>query len=122
MNNHTMKCALAVVGAVMFGSIPPAGATPASSMTVLKSAALASGVTEIRYRSYRGRAYYGGPGVAIGLGVLGAAAGAAALGAYGATGPGYYGPGYGAGYYEPGYGGGYYGAPSPYRRSYYYPY
>ena len=74
------------------------------------------GVTDVSYRHYRGRGYYGNPGAAIGLGILGAAAGAAAYGAYG---PGYYAPGYyGPGYYGPGY----YGAPYPYRRHYYYPY
>ena len=49
---------------------------------------------------------------AIGLGILGAAAGVAAYGAYG---PSYYGPGY----YAPGY---YGGGPYPYRRQYYAPY
>jgi hypothetical protein len=99
----------------MLGSAPPSGAAPiSSSMTILKQAAPSSGVTDVRYRHYRGRGYYGNPGAAIGLGILGAAAGAAALGAYGAYGPGYYGPGY----YAPGY----YGAPYPYRRRYYYPY
>jgi hypothetical protein len=93
---------------------PPSGAAPvSSSITILKQAALSS---DVRYRYYRGRRYYGGPGpgAAIGLGILGAAAGAAALGS------GYYGPGYnyGPGYYAPGY----YGAPYPYRRGYYYPY
>jgi hypothetical protein len=122
MNKQTTKCAVAVavVGAVMLGSAPPSGAAPiSSSMTILKQAAPSSGVTDVRYRHYRGRGYYGNPGAAIGLGILGAAAGAAALGAYGAYGPGYYGPGYYApGYYAPGY----YGAPYPYRRGYYYRY
>lgn len=115
MNNQTTKCAVAVVGAVMLGSVPRSGAAQISSMTILKNAAPSSGVTEVRYRYYRGHRYYGGPGAAIGLGILGAAAGAAALGAYGAVGPGYYGSGY---YDAPGY----YGAPYPYRRSYYYSY
>lgn len=121
MNNQTTKCAVAVavVGAVMFGSVLPSGAAPVSSMTNLKNAAASSGMTEVRYRYYRGNRYYGGPGAAIGLGILGAAAGAAAYGAYGAVGPGYYAPSYGPGYYSaPGD----YGAPYPYRRSYYYPY
>jgi hypothetical protein len=117
MNKQTTKCAVAVaiVGAVMLGSVPPSGAAPISSMIVLKQAAPSSGVTDVRYRYYRGRGYYGNPGAAIGLGILGAAAGVAALGAYGAVGPGYY---YGPGYYAPGY----YGAPYPYRRGYYYRY
>jgi len=117
MNNHTTKCAVAaaVVGSVMLG-LPPSVAAPVSSMTILKTAAPSSGVTEVRYRYYRGHRYYGGPGAAVGLGILGAAAGAAALGAYGAAGPGYYGRGYGPGY---GYAPGYYGAPYPDRRSYY---
>jgi hypothetical protein len=117
MNQQTMKraVAVAVFGAVMLGSVLPSGAAPVSSnMTLLKQAASSSGVIDVRYRHYRhyrGRGYYGGPGAAIGLGILGAAAGAAAYGAYG---PGYYGPGY--------YGPGYNGAPYPYRRNYYYPY
>ena len=118
MNQQTMKraVAVAVFGAVMLGSVLPLGAAPVSlNMTLLKQAASSSGVIDVRYRGhrhYRGRGYYGGgPGAAIGLGILGAAAGAAAYGAYG---PGYYGPGY--------YGPGYYGAPYPYRRNYYYPY
>ena len=118
MNKQTPKwaVALAVVGVVMLGSVPPSGAAPVSSIAILKQAAQSSDVTDVRYyrRYYRGRAYYGNPGAAIGLGILGAAAGAAALGAYGAYGPGYYGPGY----YAPGY----YGAPYPYRRGYYYRY
>ena len=112
MNKQTTKwaVAVAVVGVVMFGSVPPSGAAPVSSIAILKQGAQSSDVTDVRY--YRGRAYYGNPGAAIGLGILGAAAGAAAFGAYG---PGYYGPGY--------YGGpGYFGAPYPYRRNYYYPY
>ena len=122
MNKQTTKraVAVAVVGAVMLGSAPPSGAAPISSITtILKQATPSSVVTDVRYRHYRGRGYYGNPGAAIGLGILGAAAGAAALGAYGAYGPGYYGPGYYApGYYAPGY----YGAPYPYRRGYYYRY
>jgi hypothetical protein len=116
MNKQTTKraVAVAVVGAVMLGSVPPSGAAPVSSMTILKQAAPSSGVIDVRYRYYRGHRYYGNPGAAIGLGILGAAAGAAALGAYGAYGPGYYGPGY----YAPDY----YGAPYPYRRGYYYRY
>jgi hypothetical protein len=116
MNKQTTKraVAVAVVGAVMLGSVPPSGAAPVSNMTTLKQAAPSSGVIDVRYRYYRGHRYYGNPGAAIGLGILGAAAGAAALGAYGAYGPGYYGPGY----YAPGY----YGAPYPYRRGYYYRY
>ena len=119
MNKQTTKwaAAVAVVGVMMLGSAPPSGAAPAPSMAVLKQAAQSSDVTDVRYyrRYYRGRAYYGNPGAAIGLGILGAAAGAAALGAYGAYGPGYYG---GPGYYAPDY----YGAPYPYRRGYYYRY
>lgn len=119
MNKQTTKyaVAVAVVGAVMLGSVPPLRAAPvSSSMIILKQAAPSSGLTDVRYRYYRGRGYYGNPGAAIGLGILGAVAGAATYGAYG---PRYYGPGYYApGYYAPGY----YGAPYPYRRSYYYPY
>src|SRR5664279_2100712 len=114
MNKQTTKyaVAVAVVGAVMLGSAPPSGAAPiSSSMIVLKQAAPPSGVTDVRYRHYRGRGYYGNPGAAIGLCILGAVAGATTYGAYG---PAYYEPGYNA----PGY----YGAPYPYRRSYYYPY
>jgi transposase len=84
-----------------------------SSMAILnQAAAQSSDVTDVRYyrRYYRGRGYYGNPGAAIGLGILGAAAGVAALGAYGAYGPSYYG---GQGYYG---GRGYYGGGS------YYPY
>jgi hypothetical protein len=116
MNTQSTKwaVAVAVVGVMVLGLVPPSGAAPASSTAILKQAVQSSDVTDVRYyrRSYRGRAYYGNPGAAIGLGILGAAAGAAAYGAYG---PGYYygGPGY--------YGGrGYYGA--PYRQGYYYPY
>ena len=90
----------------------PFGSCSGPNMVVLKQAAQSSDVTDVRYyrRYYRGRAYYGNPGAAIGLGILGAAAGAAALGVYGS---GYYygGPRY---YSDPGY----YG----YRRGYYYPY
>jgi hypothetical protein len=115
MNTQATKwtVAVAVGGVMMLGLVLPSGAAPASSMTISKQAAQTSDVTDVRYyrRSYRGRAYYGNPGAAIGLGILGAAAGAAALGAYG---PGYYGPGY----YAPDY----YGAPYPYRRGYYYRY
>jgi hypothetical protein len=122
MNRQTTKCAVAVaiIGAMMLGLVPPSGAVPiSSSMTILKQAAPSSGVTDVRYRYYRGRGYYSNPGAAIGLGILGAAAGVAALGAYGAYGPGYYGPGYyQPGYYQPGY----YGAPYRYRRGYYYRY
>jgi hypothetical protein len=117
MNEQTMKRAVAVAlfGAVMFGSVQPLQAAPISpGTTLLKQADSSSGVTEVYYRRhYRGR-YYGAPGAAIGLGILGAAAGAAAYGAYG----GYYGPGYAPGYYAPGY----YGGPYPYRGRYYAPY
>ena len=118
MNKQATRWAVAVaaVGVVMLGSVPPSEAAPVSSIAILKQAARSSDVTDVRYyrRYYRGRAYYGNPGAAIGLGILGAAAGAAALGS------GYYGPGYnyGPGYYAPGY----YGAPYPYRRGYYYSY
>ncbi len=81
-------------------------------MAAFKQAKM-SDVTDVRYqRGYYGRRYYN-PGAAIGLGILGAAAGAAAVGS------GYYGPGYG--YYGPAYGPGYgyYGNPYPYRRGYY---
>jgi hypothetical protein len=114
MNKQTTKwaVAVAVVSVVMLGSVPPSGAAPVSSIAILKQAAQSSGVTDVRYyrHYYRGRAYYGNPGAAIGLGILGVAAGAAALGAYGAYGPGYYGgPGYngGPGYYGGPYRGGY---------------
>jgi hypothetical protein len=108
MNKQTTKwaVAVAVVGVVMLGSVPPSGAAPVSSIAILKQAAQSSGVTDVRYyrHYYRGRAYYGNPGAAIGLGILGAAAGAAALGAYGAYGPGSYGgPGYYGGPYRGGY-------------------
>lgn len=116
MNKQTMKRAIVVavvgVGTAMLGSVPSSVAAPVSSgMTALKQADVSSEVTDARYRHYRGRRYYGGPGAAIGLGILGAAAGAAAYGAYG---PGYY--------YGPGPG--YYGAPYPYpyQRRYYSPY
>ena len=112
MNTQATKwaVAVAVVGVMMLGLVPLSEAAPASSMAILKQAAQSSDVTDVRYyrRSYRGRAYYGNPGAAIGIGILGAAAGAAAYG------PGYYG---GPGNYG---GRGYYGA--PYRRGYYYPY
>ena len=118
MNKQTTKraVAVAVVGAVMLGSVPPSWAAPiSSSMTILKQAAPSSGVTDVRYRAIIAvAAITANPGAAIGLGILGAAAGAAAYGAYGAYGPGYYGPGY----YAPGY----YGTPYPYRRDYYYRY
>ena len=118
MNQLTMKYAVAVAlsGAAMFGSVQSSGAAPISPSTTLpEQATSSSGVTEVYYRRhYRGRGYYGAPGAAIGLGILGAAAGAAAYGAYG----GYYGPGYAPGYYAPGY----YGGPYPYRRQYYAPY
>src|SRR5450759_1681853 len=107
MNTQATKwaVAVAVVGVMMLGLVPPSEAAPASSAAILKQAAQSSDVTDVRYyrRSYRGRAYYGNPGAAIGLGILGAAAGAAAYGAYGAYGPGYYGV---RGYYG---GRGYYG-------------
>ena len=85
MNTQATKWAAAVVGVMMLGLVPPSQAAPASSMAILKQAAQSSDVTDVRYyrRSYRGRAYYGNPGAAIGLGILGAAAGAAAYGAYG---------------------------------------
>jgi len=123
MNQQTMKCSLAVAlfAAAMLGSVLPSGAAPISPSTnVLKQAASSSEVTEVYYRRhYRGRGYYGSPGAAIGLGILGAAAGAAVYGAYGAYGPGYYEPGYAPGYYAaPGY----YGGPYPYRPRYYAPY
>jgi hypothetical protein len=119
MNQQTIKYAIAVAlfGAATLGSVLPSGAAPISpSTTLLTQAASSSAVTEVYYRRhYRGRGYYGAPGAAIGLGILGAAAGAAAYGAYG---PGYYGPGYAPGYYAPDY----YGGPYPYRRQYYSPY
>lgn len=113
MNRQTMIRAVvvAVVGTAMLGSVQSSEAAPVSSGTTLKQADPSSEATDVRYRHYRGRRYYGGPGAAIGLGILGAAAGAAAYGAYG---PGYHGPGY----YEPGY----YGDPYPYQRRYYSPY
>ena len=83
MNKQTTKwaVAVAVVSVVMLGSVPPSGAAPVSSMAILKQAAQSSDVTDVRYyrRYYRGRAYYGNPGAAIGLGILGAAAGAGLL-------------------------------------------
>ncbi len=119
MNMQTRKCtiAAALFGAAMLGSILPSEAAPTSPSTaLLTQAKSSSGVTEVYYRRhYRSRGYRRAPGAAIGLGILGAAAGAAAYGAYG---PGYYGPGYAPGYYAPGY----YGGPSPYRRRYYAPY
>jgi hypothetical protein len=120
MTQQTMKCVVAVslFGAAILGSVLPSGAAPISpSTSLLKQAVSSSGVTEIYYRRhYRGRGYYGAPGAAIGLGILGAAAGAAAYGAYGSS-------NYGPGYYEPGYSApGYYGDPYPYRRQYYSPY
>jgi hypothetical protein len=119
MNQQTMKCAIAVAlsGAAMLGSVLPSGAAPIFPSTPLpEQAASSSGVTEVYYRRhYRGRGYYGAPGAAIGLGILGAAAGVAAYGAYGGD---YYGRGYAPGYYAPGY----YGGPYPYRRQYYAPY
>lgn len=114
MQTRTSAIAVALFGAAMLGSVLPSGAAPISPSTaLLTQAAPSSGMTEVYYRRhYRGRVYRGAPGAAIGLGVLGAAAGVAAYGAYG---PSYYGPGY----YAPGYyGGGRY----PYRRQYYAPY
>ena len=118
MNKQTITVAVgAIIGVVALASAPPSSAAPvSSSLTAFKQATL-SDMTEVRYyrRGYYGRRYYA-PGAAIGLGILGAAAGAAAIGS------GYYGPGYG--YYGPGYGAGYgyYGNPYPYRGGYYYPY
>jgi hypothetical protein len=113
----TLAVAVAIIGAVAVTSASPSLAAPvSSSMTAFNQANL-SDATNARYyrRGYYGRRYYN-PGAAIGLGILGAAAGAAAIGS------GYYGPGYG--YYGPAYGPGYgyYGNPYPYRRGYYYPY
>ena len=89
MNRQTRTCAIAAAlfGAAMLGS--PSGAAPISpSSPLLTEGTSSSEVTEVRYRRhYRGRIYRAAPGAAIGLGVLGAAAGAAAYGAYG---PGYY--------------------------------
>ncbi|UQE03492.1 hypothetical protein JEY30_46865 (plasmid) [Bradyrhizobium japonicum] len=114
MNQQTMRYAIAVAlfGAATLASVLPSGAAPISPSTTLPTqAASSSAVTEVYYRRhYRGRGYYGAPGAAIGLGILGAAAGAAAYGAYG--------PGYAPGYYAPDY----YGGPYPYRRQYYAPY
>jgi len=120
MNQQTMKCVVAVsfFGAAILGSVLPSGAAPISpSTSLLKQAVSSSAVTEVYYRRhYRGRGYYGAPGAAIGLGILGAAAGAAAYGAYGSS-------NYGSGYYEPRYAApGYYGDAYPYRRQYYSPY
>jgi hypothetical protein len=119
MNKQTITIAVAgaIISAVVVGSVPASWAAPvSSSMAAFKQASL-SDVTDVYYRRYYGRRYY--PGAAIGLGILGAAAGAAAIGSgYYGPGYGYYGPGYG--YYGPGYG--YYGDPYPYRRGYYYPY
>jgi hypothetical protein len=109
----TLAVAGGIIGAVMVGFAPTSSAAPVSaSMTAFRSATV-SDVTDVRYyrRGYYGRRYYN-PGAAIGLGILGAAAGAAAIGS------GYYGPGYAYG--GPGYG--YYGDPYPYRRGYYNPY
>ena len=118
MNHQIIKgaVAVAVFGAAMLGSVLPSGAAPISPSTSLpEQAASSSGVTEVYYRRHYRRGYYGAPGAAIGLGILGAAAGAAAYGAYG---EGYYGRGYAPGYYAPGY----YGGPYPYHRQYYAPY
>jgi hypothetical protein len=113
MNKQSIKLAVAgaIIGAVAVTSAPPSSAAPvSSSMTAFKKSTI-SDVTDVRYRRYYGRRYYN-PGAAIGLGILGAAAGGAAVGS------GYYGPGYG--YYGPAYG--YYGNPYRYRRGYYSPY
>jgi hypothetical protein len=118
MNHQIVKGAVAVAlfGAAMLGSVLPSGAAPIPPSTIVPThAASSSGLIEVYYRRhYRGR-YYGAPGAAIGLGILGAAAGAAAYGAYG---DGYYGRGYAPDYYAPGY----YGGAYPYRRQYYAPY
>ena len=116
MKKQTITLAVAMISAVVICSATPSSAAPvSSSMTAFK--AKMPDVTDVRYyrRGYYGRRYYN-PGAAIGLGILGAAAGAAAVGS------GYYGPGYG--YYGPAYGPGYgyYGNPYPFRRGYYYPY
>lgn len=120
VNQQTMKCVVAVslFSAAILGSVLPSEAAPISpSTSLLKQAVSSSGLTEVYYRRYyRGRGYSRAPGAAIGLGILGAAAGAAAYGAYGS---GYYGPRYDA----PGYSTqGYYGDPYPDRRQYYSPY
>ncbi|RTE94317.1 hypothetical protein D6B98_00410 [Bradyrhizobium sp. LVM 105] len=118
MNHQITKgaAAVALFGAAMLGSVLPSGAAPISaSMALPTQAASSSEVTEVYYRRHHRGRYYRAPGAAIGLGILGAAAGAAAYGAYGS---GYYGPSYSPGYYTPGY----YGDPYPYRRQYYAPY
>jgi hypothetical protein len=115
MNQQTVTLAVAaaIIGSVAVGSVPPSSAAPVSSSVAALKQSTISDVTDVRYRRYYGHRYYN-PGAAIGLGILGAAAGAAAVGS------GYYGPGYG--YHGPAYGPsyGYYG--NPYRRGYYYPY
>jgi hypothetical protein len=111
MNKQSIKLAVAgaIIGAVAVTSAPPSSAAPvSSSMTAFKKSTI-SDLTDVRYRRYYGRRYYN-PGAAIGLGILGAAAGAAAV--YYGPGYGYYGPAYGPGY-------GYYGTPYRYRRGYY---
>lgn len=107
---RTYAIAAALFGAATLGPAFPSGATPISpGAPFLTQGTSSSEVTEVRYRHhYRSRVYRPARGAAIGLGVLGAAAGAAAYGAYG---PGYYGPGY-----APGYAPGYYGGPYPHRR------
>src|SRR3954447_7574382 len=119
MNKQAITLAVAggIIGAVVVGFAPASSAAPVSASMTAFNKATVSDVTDVRYyrRGYYGRGYYN-PGAAIGLGILGAAAGAAAIGS------GYYGPGYG--YYGPGYGysGPGYGYAYPYRRGYYYPY
>ena len=73
MNTQATKwaVAVAVVGVVMLGSVPPSGAAPVSSMTILKQAGPSSGVIDVRYRHYRGRGYYGGRGAYGGQGYYG---------------------------------------------------
>src|SRR3954467_1601456 len=78
MNKQTIALALAgaMVAAFAVGSATTSSAAPVSSgMTAFKQATL-SDVTDVRYyrRGYYGRRYYN-PGAAIGLGILGAAAG-----------------------------------------------